>query len=313
MTATIPAALVAEGTEVSLSLQDSSECKRRLAPRWRRLLIQRLDSQTSPETAGDAGGSTSASTSTAPEPDAAASATDDTTTCEADQGATAEAEGEADANANTDDDGADESVAEADEDTTGDDSTGDDTTDAEADAEAAADESAPATTDSATEQAPLAVAVKKVDRNQAQQTVATADAQATDRTVGSWVLLWGGGKPQAHRLCPHQHSPAGDLASAAEAIAMRSMLPRITGLALLCSMAGGPVAAQEGLPAATVQRAQEAVVRASAQPPRFQAERYNPAVLHLRFTSAEGKTTSKQAVRSSTSPDFAIRTTRCAG
>ena len=65
-------------------------------------------------------------------------------------------------------------MAEADEDTTGDDT---------AEAETAAEESAPATTDSATEQAPLAVAVTKVDRNQAQQTVATADAQATDRTV----------------------------------------------------------------------------------------------------------------------------------
>ena len=32
----------------------------------------------------------------------------------------------------------------------------------------------------------------------------------------------------------------------------------------------------------------------SAQPPRFQAERRNPAVLHLRrFTSAKGKTTSQ--------------------
>ena len=75
---------------------------------------------------------------------------------------------------------------------------------------------------------------------------------------------------------------------------MTKMLSRFTGLALLCSICNVPVAAQEALPSATVQRAQEAVARVSAQPPRFQAERYNPAVLHLRFTSAEGKTTSKQ-------------------
>ena len=75
---------------------------------------------------------------------------------------------------------------------------------------------------------------------------------------------------------------------------MRSMLPRFMGLALLWSIAGSPVAAQQGLPVATVQRAEEAVARVSAQLPHFQAESYNPAVLHLRFTSAEGRTTSKQ-------------------
>ena len=73
-----------------------------------------------------------------------------------------------------------------------------------------------------------------------------------------------------------------------------SFLPRLARLALLYAICSSPVAAQEDLPAATVQRAQEAVARVSVQPPRFQAERYNPAVLHLRFTSAEGKTTSKQ-------------------
>ena len=71
-------------------------------------------------------------------------------------------------------------------------------------------------------------------------------------------------------------------------------LPRLAGVALLYATCSGPVAAQEKLPAATIQRAQEAVARVSVQPPRFQAERYNPAVLHLRFTSAEGRTTSKQ-------------------
>ena len=52
---------------------------------------------------------------------------------------------------------------------------------------------------------------------------------------------------------------------------MRAMLSRLTGLALLWSIGGGPVAAQQGLPAATVQRAQQAVARVSTQPPRFQA------------------------------------------
>ena len=61
---------------------------------------------------------------------------------------------------------------------------------------------------------------------------------------------------------------------------MTKMLSRFTGLALLCSICNVPVAAQQALPSATVQRAQEAVARVSAQPPRFQAERYNPAVLH---------------------------------
>jgi len=74
----------------------------------------------------------------------------------------------------------------------------------------------------------------------------------------------------------------------------KSFLPRLARMILLYSICSGPVAAQEKLPTATLQRAQEAVARVSVQPPRFQAERYNPAVLHLRFTSAEGKTTSKQ-------------------
>ena len=74
----------------------------------------------------------------------------------------------------------------------------------------------------------------------------------------------------------------------------KSFLPRLARMILLYSICSGPVAAQEKLPTATLQRAQEAVARVSVQPPRFQAERYNPAVLHLRFTSAEGRTTSKQ-------------------
>ena len=191
-------------------------------------------------------------------------------------------------------------MAEADDDTTEND---------DADAEAAAEDSAPATTDSATEQAPLAIAVTEVDSNQAQQTVATADAQATDRTVEELGLPRFRGpanpEPQSHWCGSHQHSSAGDQCHPRRRqSAMRSMLPRITGLALLWSMAGGPVAAQEGLPAATVQRAQQAVARVSAQPPRFQAERYNPAVLHLRFTSAKGKPPPSKPIRSSTSPRF---------
>ena len=52
---------------------------------------------------------------------------------------------------------------------------------------------------------------------------------------------------------------------------MRSMLLRFTGLALLWSITGGPVAAQEGLSAATVQRAREAVARVSATTAELQA------------------------------------------
>ena len=74
----------------------------------------------------------------------------------------------------------------------------------------------------------------------------------------------------------------------------KSFLPRLARMILLYSICSGPVAAQGKFPAATLQRAEEAVARVSVQPPRFQAERYNPAVLHLRFTSADGKTTSKQ-------------------
>ena len=76
---------------------------------------------------------------------------------------------------------------------------------------------------------------------------------------------------------------------------MIKILSRFTGLALLCSICSGPVAAQEGSPIATVQEAQEVMASVSAQSPRFHAERYNPAVLHLRFTSAEGRTTSNQS------------------
>jgi CHAT domain-containing protein len=74
----------------------------------------------------------------------------------------------------------------------------------------------------------------------------------------------------------------------------KSFFPCLARMVLLYTICSSPVAAQGKFPAATLQRAQEAVARVSVQPPRFQAERYNPAVLHLRFTSADGKTTSKQ-------------------
>ena len=45
------------------------------------------------------------------------------------------------------------------------------------------DETTPVASESSADPAPLAVAVTEVDSTQAQQTVATADAQATDRTV----------------------------------------------------------------------------------------------------------------------------------
>ena len=61
----------------------------------------------------------------------------------------------------------------------------DDTTDADAEAatEDSAEETTPVASESSADPAPLAVAVTEVDSTQAQQTVATADAQATDRTV----------------------------------------------------------------------------------------------------------------------------------
>ena len=177
VTATIPAALVAEGTEVTLSLQDSFQVQD--APSTE--VASASDpaggsSDPAPDVAAEAGGTTEESALNAPEPDAAEAATDEVSAVEADPEATADGDdsaaaqdADADADADADDDVTDESVAETDEDST--------------DAEATAEDSAPATTDTTTEQAPLAVAVTEVDSNQASQTVSTADAQATDRTV----------------------------------------------------------------------------------------------------------------------------------
>ena len=85
-------------------------------------------------------------------------------------------------------DGDRETTAEVDADASDEASAGDgddDTTDADAEAatEDSAEETTPVASESSADPAPLAVAVTEVDRTQAQQTVATADAQATDRTV----------------------------------------------------------------------------------------------------------------------------------
>jgi hypothetical protein len=177
VTATIPAALVAEGTEVTLSLQDSFQVQD--APSTE--VASASDpaggfSNPAPDVAAEAVGTTEESAPNTPEPDAAEAATDEVAAVEADPEATADGDdsaaaqdADADADADADDDVTDESVAETDEDST--------------DAEATAEDSAPATTDTTTEQTPLAVAVTEVDSNQASQTVSTADAQATDRTV----------------------------------------------------------------------------------------------------------------------------------
>ena len=189
VTATIPAALVAEGTEVTLSLQDSFQVQD--APSTE--VASASDpaggsSDPAPDVAAEVGGTTEESAINAPEPDAAEAATDEVSAVEADPEATADgdvsddsvAAQDADADADADDDVTDESVAETDEDST--------------DAEATAEDSAPATTDTTKEQAPLAVAVTEVDSNQARQTVSTADAQATDRTVAELGLPDLGGR-----------------------------------------------------------------------------------------------------------------------
>ena len=191
VTATVPAALVAEGTEVTLSLQDSFQVQD--------VPSTEVASASDPaggssdpalDVAAEAGGTTEESALNAPEPDAAEAATDEVSAVEADPEATADGDvsddsaaaqdAEAEADADADDDVTDESVAETDEDST--------------DAEATAEDSAPATTDTTTEQAPLAVAVTEVDSNQARQTISTADSQATDRTVAELGLPDLGGR-----------------------------------------------------------------------------------------------------------------------
>ena len=191
VTATVPAALVAEGTEVTLSLQDSFQVQD--APSTE--VASASDpaggfSNPAPDVAAEVGSTTEESAPNTPEPDAAEAATDEVSAVEADPEATADGDvsddsaaaqdAEAEADADADDDVTDESVAETDEDST--------------DAEATAEDSAPATTDTTKEQAPLAVAVTEVDSNQARQTVSTADAQATDRTVAELGLPDLGGR-----------------------------------------------------------------------------------------------------------------------
>ena len=191
VTATVPTALVAEGTEVTLSLQDSFQVQD--VPSTE--VASASDpaggfSDPAPDVAAEAGGTTEESALNASEPDAAEAATDEVSAVEADPEATADGDvsddsaaaqdAEAEADADADDDVTDESVAETDEDST--------------DAEATAEDSAPATTDTTTEQAPLAVAVTEVDSNQARQTISTADSQATDRTVAELGLPDLGGR-----------------------------------------------------------------------------------------------------------------------
>ena len=184
VTATVPAALVAEGIEVTLSLQDSFQVQD--APSTE--VASASDpaggfSNPAPDVAAEAGSTTEESAPNAPEPDAAEAATDEVAAVEADPEATADGDDSAaaqDADAEADADVKDESVAETDEDST--------------DAEATAEDSAPATTDTTTEQAPLAVVVTEVDSNQARQTVSTADAQAMDRTVAELGLPDLGGR-----------------------------------------------------------------------------------------------------------------------
>ena len=182
VTATIPAALVAEGTEVSLSLQDSFQVQE--APSTEVAAASDPTSgfaSTSPETAGDAGGSTESPSTNLSIAAASGSSrmrqnrrlmtrlplrrirgrqrkprarpTPMLTAMTARRMSRWRKQTRKPLATTT------------------------------ADAEAAAEDSAPATTDSATEQAPLVIAVTTVDSTQAQQTVATADAQATDRTV----------------------------------------------------------------------------------------------------------------------------------
>ena len=198
VTATVPAALVAEGTEVTLSLQDSFQVQD--APSTE--VATASDpaggfSNPASDVAAEAGSTTEESARNAPEPDVAEPATDEVSAAEADPEATADgdvsdesaAAQDADTDTDTDTDADTDTAtdtdtdeeAEADDDVT--DESGAETDEDSTDAEATAEDSAPATTDTTTEQAPLAVAVTEVDSNQASQTVSTADAQATDRTV----------------------------------------------------------------------------------------------------------------------------------
>ena len=185
-TAAIPAALVAEGTDVSLSLQDSFQVQD--------VAVGEV------AVASDTAASLSVtSADTGPE----ASRTSESSLGDAQEvmllhlslikrqrrmGIEKRTEVDADASDEA-------SAGDGDDDTTD--------VDSKAATEDSAEETTPVTSESSADPAPLAVAVTEVNRTQAQQTVATADAQATDRTVEELGLPdLGAGKrrPSSNRL-----------------------------------------------------------------------------------------------------------------
>ena len=179
VTAAIPAALVAEGTDVSLSLQDSFQVQDVAIGEVAVASDSAASLSVSSADAGpEASRTPESSLGDAPEVDAAAPESDQAAASDGDRETTAEVDADASDEASAgdgDDDVGDESVADSDDDTTDD--------DAESATEDSAEETTPVASESSADPAPLAVAVTEVDSTQAQQTVATADAQATDRTV----------------------------------------------------------------------------------------------------------------------------------
>ena len=179
VTAAIPAALVAEGTDVSLSLQDSFQVQDVAVGEVAVASDSAASLSVSSADAGPEASRTSESSlGDAPEVDAAAPESDQAAASDGDRETTAEVDADASDEASAgdgDDDVGDESVADSDDDTTD--------ADAESATEDSAEETTPVASESSADPAPLAVAVTEVDSTQAQQTVATADAQATDRTV----------------------------------------------------------------------------------------------------------------------------------
>ena len=176
VTAAIPAALVAEGTDVSLSLQDSFQVQ---DVGVGEVAVASDSAASLSVTSADAGPEASrtpeSSLGDAPEVDAAAPESDQAAASDGDRETTAEVDADASDEASAGDGDGDESVADSDDDTTD--------ADAESATEDSAEETTPVASESSADPAPLAVAVTEVDSTQAQQTVATADAQATDRTV----------------------------------------------------------------------------------------------------------------------------------
>ena len=167
VTAAIPAALVAEGTDVSLSLQDSFQVQDVGVGEVAVASDSAASLSVSSADAGPEASRTSESSlGDAPEVDAAAPESDQAAASDGDRETTAEVDADASDEA---------SAGDGDDDTTD--------ADAEAATEDSAEETTPVASESSADPAPLAVAVTEVDSTQAQQTVATADAQATDRTV----------------------------------------------------------------------------------------------------------------------------------